>query len=119
MVPAMTIGAGTTFAASNTHTYHNIWQIGNDDSWTSSFTHSPYSTGIVGRNDLSSLGYPQYGSGTHEQRYDRSPNMIADTNGGNSNSTAGSVEPGSFSSIEYAWNHPHYHHHNGMIVDIH
>jgi hypothetical protein len=42
--------------------------------------------------------------------------MIADINGDNSNSTAASVEPGSFSSIEYAWNHPH--HHNGMIVDI-
>ncbi|MGA9148968.1 MAG: hypothetical protein WBZ36_00210, partial [Candidatus Nitrosopolaris sp.] len=63
MVPAMTtlmIGAATTFAASNTH--HQIQQIGNDDSWTSSFTHSPYSTGTVADT--------------------------ADINGDNSNSTA-------------------------------
>jgi hypothetical protein len=79
MVPAMTtlmIGPATTFAASNTH--QQMQQIGNDDSWTSSFTHSPYSTGTVGSDDL---GYSQYGSGNH------------------------SVEPGSFSSIEYGITH--------------
>ncbi|HXX99085.1 MAG TPA: hypothetical protein VEL11_18495 [Candidatus Bathyarchaeia archaeon] len=117
MVPAMTtlmIGTATTFAASNTH--HYIPQVGNDDSWTSSFTHSPYSTGTVGSDDLGSLGYSQYGSGNH---HNSSTGMIADINGDNSNSTAGSLEPGSFSSIEYAWNHPHHHHHqNNMIVDI-
>lgn len=115
MVPAMTtlmIGAATTFAASNTH--HQIQQIGNDDS----FTHSPYSTGTVGSDDLGSLGYSQYGSGSQQQHHNSSTDMIADINGDNSNSTAGSVEPGSFSSIEYAWNHPHHHHHNNMIVDI-
>jgi len=45
--------------------------------------------------------------------------MIADINGDNPNSTAGSLEPDSFSSIEYAWNH--HHHHNSltdMIADI-
>jgi hypothetical protein len=121
MVPAMTtlmIGAATTFGASTTHTYHNIWQTGNDDSWTSSFTHSPYSTGTVGSDDLSSLGYSQYGSGSHQQHHNSSPNMIADINGDNSNSTAGSVEPGSFSSIEYAWNHPHHHHHHNSLTDM-
>jgi hypothetical protein len=121
MVPAMItlmIGAATTFAASNTH--HHFQQIGNDDSWTSSFTHSPYSTGTVGGDDLGSLGYSQYGSGSHQQHP-----TAADINGDNSNSTAGSLEPGSFSSIEYAWNHPHHHHHHhhhnsltDMIADI-
>jgi hypothetical protein len=120
MVPAMTtlmIGAATSFAASNTHTHHDIQQIGNDDSWTSSFTHSPYLTGTVGSDDLGSLGYSQYGSGSYPQHH------IADINGDNSNSTAASLEHGSFTSIEYAWNHPHHHHHHhnsltDMIDDI-
>jgi hypothetical protein len=122
MVPAMTtlmIGTATTFAAFDTHTHYYIPQIGNDDSWTSSFTHSPYSTGTVGSDDLGSLGYSQYGSGNH---HNRSTDMIAD-DGDNSNNTASSLEPGNFSSIEYAWNHPHYHYHDhnsltGMIADI-
>jgi hypothetical protein len=121
IVPAMTtlmIGAATAFAASNTHTDHHIQQIGNDDRWSSSFTHSPYyTTASVGSDDLGSLGYSQYGSGSHQQHHIGSAHMIAGINGDNSNSTAGSVEPGSFNSIEYAWNHPH-HHHDNMIVDI-
>ena len=68
----------------------------------------------VGSDDLGSLGYSQYGS--HQQHHNSLTDKIAGINGDNSNSTAGSVEPGSFSSIEYAWNHPH--HHKGMIVDI-
>jgi len=121
IVPAMTtlmLGAATTFAASNTHTHHHTQQIGNDDSWTSSFTHSPYSIGTVNSDDLGSLGYSQYGSGSFQQHHNGSTDMIAGINGDNSNSTTGSLEPGSFSSIEYAWNHPHYHHHNTMILDI-
>jgi hypothetical protein len=113
MVPAMTtlmISAETTFAASNTH--HHFQQIGNDDSWTSSFSHSPYSTGPGGGDDLGILGYSQYGSGSHQQH------RTADINGDNSNSTAGSLEPGSFSSIEYAWNHPHHHHHHNSLTDM-
>ena len=43
--------------------------------------------------------------------------MIADINGDNSTSTAGSGDSGNFSSIQHAWNHPQ-HHQNDMIVDI-
>jgi hypothetical protein len=121
MVPAMTtliIGSATTFAASNTNTSHHIQQIGNDDSWTSSFTHSPYSTGTVGSDDLESLGYSQYGSGSHQQDHNRSTDMISDINGDNSNSTASSLEPDRFSSIEYAWNHTHHHHHHNSLTDM-
>ena len=96
MVSAMTtlmIGAATTFAASNIHPYHHIQQIGNDDSWTSSFTHSPYLTGTVGSDDLDSFDYSQYGYGSHQQHHNSSTEMSADINGDNSNSTAGSLEP--------------------------
>jgi hypothetical protein len=106
-------GAATVFAASNIHTHQDIQQIGNDDSWISSFTHSPYSIGTVGSDDLGSLDYSQSGPDSHQQQHNRPTDMIDDING-----TAGSVEPDSFSSIEYAWNHPHHHHHNNMIVDI-
>ena len=45
---ALTIGATTTFAASNTHT-HDIQLMGEYDRWASSFTHTPVNwTGDVG-----------------------------------------------------------------------
>jgi hypothetical protein len=115
IVPAMTtlvIGTATTFATSNTHTHHHIQQIANDDSWTSSFTHAPYLSTTGGSDDLGSLGYTQYGSGSHQQQDHSSTDMMTAIDGDNSNSTANSLEPGSFSSIEYAWNHPHHHHHH-------
>src|SRR5215831_14009346 len=123
IVPAMTtlvIGTATTFAASNTHLQHYTQQIGNDDDWTSSLTHPPYLSSTGGSDDLGSLGYTQYGSGSHRQHDHSSTDMIAAIDGDNSNSTASNLEPSSFSSTEYAWNHAHHHHNNNnnMIVDI-
>ena len=101
---ALTIGSTTTFAASNTHTHHHIQLMGNGDSWASSFTHPPYSTGTA-------WNQPHH--------HHSSTDMIAHIKGDNSNSTVGSVDPGSFSSIQYAWNHPHHHHSStDMIAHI-
>ena len=44
--------------------------------------------------------------------------MIAHINGDNSNRTAGSDDRGTFSSIQYAWNHPRHHQQNDMIAGI-
>jgi hypothetical protein len=110
---ALTIGATTTFAASNTHT-HDIQLMGKDDSWASSFTHTPVNwTGNVGSDDFNSA---QYG-GVQPHHHHSSTNMIADSSD-NSNSTAGSGDFGDFNSAQNAWSHP-YHHHSStnMIAD--
>ena len=109
---ALTIGAITTFAATNTHR-HDIQLMGKDDSWASSFTHTPVNwTGDVGSDDFGGFNSAQYG-GVQPHHHHSSTNMIADS-GGNSNSTAGDF--GDFNSAQYAWSHPH-HHHSSMIAD--
>ena len=51
LTTALTIGTKTTLAASNTHA-HDIQLMGKDDSWVSSFTHTPINwTGNVGSDD--------------------------------------------------------------------
>ena len=108
---ALTIGATTTFAASNTHT-HDIQLMDKDESWPSSFTHTPVNwTGDVGSDDFGSFNSAQYGVQPHHHH--SSTNMIADS-GGSSNRTAGDF--GDFNSAQYAWSHPH-HHHSSMIAD--
>jgi hypothetical protein len=104
---ALTIGATTTFAASNTHT-HDIQLMGKDDRWASSFTHTPVNwTGDVGSGGFNA---EQYG-GSHPHHHHSSTNMIADLNGDNSNSTAGSGDRGGFSSAQYGSSGSHSHHH--------
>jgi len=111
---ALTIVATTTFAASNTHTHH-IQLMGKDESWASSFTHTPVNwTRDVGSGDFGGFNSPQYG-GVQPHHDHSSTNMIADS-GGNSNRTAGSDDFGDFNSAQYAWSHPH-HHHSSMIAD--
>jgi hypothetical protein len=102
---ALTIGTTTTFAASNTHT-HDIQLMGKDDRWASSFTHTPVNwTGDVGSGGFNA---EQYGGSHHHHS---STNMIADLNGDNSNSTAGSGDRGGFSSVQYGSSGSHPHHH--------
>jgi hypothetical protein len=115
---ALTIGATTTFAASNTHTHH-IQLMGNDDSWASSFTHTPInSTGTVGSHDFGGFSSAQYG-GVHPHHHHSSTDMIADFNSDNSNSTAGSDDRGGSSSAQYGGVHPHHHHSStDMIADF-
>ena len=113
-ITALTIGTTTTFAASNTHTHKNQL-MGKDDSWASSFTHTPVNwTGDVGSGDFGDFNSAQYG-GVQPHHHHSSTNMIADS-GGNSNRTAGSGDFGDFNSAQYAWSHPH-HHHSSMIAD--
>jgi hypothetical protein len=106
---ALAIGATTTFAASNTHTHH-IQLMGNDDSWASSFTHTPNSTGTAGSNDHGGFSSAQYGW-SHPHHHHSSTDMIADINGDNSNSTAGSNDHGGFSSAQHGSSGSHSHHH--------
>ena len=51
---ALTIGATTTFAASNTHR-HDIQLMGKDDSWASSFTHTPVNWTALEASTLHSM----------------------------------------------------------------
>jgi len=89
--------------------------MGKDDSWASSFTHTPVNwTGDVGSGDFGGFDSAQYG-GVQPHHHHSSTNMIADS-GGNSNRTAGSGDFGDFNSAQYAWSHPH-HHHSSMIAD--
>src|SRR5215469_18318775 len=109
---ALTIGATTTFAASNTHT-HDIHLTDKDESWASSFTHTPVNwIGDVGSGDFGGFNSAQYG-GVQPHHHHSSTNMVADS-GGNLNSTAS--DSGDFNSAQYAWSHPH-HHHSSMIAD--
>ena len=119
---ALTIGATTTFAASNTHR-HDIQLMGNDgsdDSWASSFTHTPVNwTGDVGSGDFGGFNSAQYGG---VQPHHHHSSMIADYNGDNSNSTTGSDDRGGFSSTQYGSSDSHPHHHkdstpNSSIID--
>ena len=97
VMTALTIGATTTFAASNTHT-HDIQLTDKDESWASSFTHTPVNwSGDVG-NDFGGFNSAQYGVQPHYHH--SSTNMIADS-GSNSNRTAGDF--GDFNSARYAW----------------
>ena len=97
MVTALTIGETTTFAASNTHT-HKIQLMGKDDSWASSFIHTPVNwTGDVGSGDFGGFDSAQYG-GVQPHHHHSSTNMIADS-GGNSNRSAGS-DDGGFSATQ-------------------
>jgi hypothetical protein len=114
---ALTIGATTTFAASNTHTHH-IQLMGNDDSWASSFTHTPInSTGTVGSDDFGGFNSAQYGW-SHPHHHHSSTDMIADY-GNDSNSTGGSENRGGFSSAQYGGVQPHHHHSStDMIADF-
>jgi len=53
LTTALMIGAKTTLAASKAHA-HDTQLIGKDDSWASSFTHTPVNwTGNVGNDDFS------------------------------------------------------------------
>ena len=63
--------------------------MGKDDSWVSSFTHTPINwTGNVGSDD--GFNSAQYGW-SHPHQHHGSTDMIADFNGDNS-STAGSAD---------------------------
>jgi hypothetical protein len=98
---ALTIGATTTFAASNTHT-HDIQLMG--------MTHMPVNwTGDYGSGDFGDFNSAQYG-GVQPDNHHSSGNMIADS-GDNSNSTAGSDNRGSFNSAQYGSSDSHPHHH--------
>jgi opacity protein-like surface antigen len=106
---ALTIGATTTFAASDAHTHH-IQLMGKDDSWASSFTHTPTNlTGTAGSDD-GGFNSAQYGW-SHPHHQHSSTDMIADFNGDNSNDTAGSDDRGGFSSAQYGSSGSHSHHH--------
>jgi len=106
---ALTMGATTTFAAS-THR-HDIQLMGNDDSWASSFTHTPInSTGAVGSDGFGGFNSAQYGW-SHPHHHHSSTDMIADFNGDNSNSTTGSDNRGDFSSAQYGSSGSQSHHH--------
>ena len=106
---ALTIGATTTFAASNTHR-HDIQLMGKDDSWASSFTHTPVNwTGDVGSDDHGGFNSAEYG-GVQPHHHHSSKNMVADS-GGSLNSTAGSDNRGGFSSTQYGSPDSHSHHH--------
>jgi hypothetical protein len=112
---ALTIGATTTFAASNAHTHH-IQLMGNDDSWASSFTHTPInSTGTAGSGNHGGFSSAQYG-GVQPHHHHNSTDMIADSNGDNSNSTAGSGNHGGFSSAQYG-SGSHSHHHQNSAAN--
>src|SRR5215472_848084 len=75
---ALTIGATTTFAASNTHT-HDIQLMG--------MTHMPVNwTGDYGSGDFGDFNSTQYG-GVQPDNHHSSTKMIADS-GDNSNNTA-------------------------------
>jgi hypothetical protein len=105
---AITIGATTTFAASNTHT-NRFQPMGNDDSWASSFTHTPInSTGTFGSDDFGGFNSAQY-LWSHPHHHHSSTDTIADFVSGDSNSTAGSDNRGGFSSGEYGGAQPHHH----------
>jgi hypothetical protein len=109
----LTIGATTTLAASNTHT-HDIQLMGKDDSWASSFTHTPVNwTGDVGSGAFGGFNSAQYG-GFQPHHHDSSTNTIADS-GGKLNSTADSGDIGDFNSAQYGVVNPH--HHSSMIAD--
>jgi hypothetical protein len=114
---ALTMGATTTLAASNTHR-HDIQLMGKDDSWASSFTHTPVNwTGDVGSGDFGGFNSAQYG-GVQPHHHDSSTNMIVDYNGDNSNSTAGSDDRGGFNSVQYGGVQPHHHHSStNMVAD--
>ena|SRR5215831_1811259 len=109
LTTALTIGTKTTLAASNTHA-HDIQLMGKDDSWASSFTHTPVNwTGNVGNGDFGSFNSAQYGW-SHPHQHHSSTDMIADFNGDNSNSTAGSADRGGFNSAQYgSGSHSHHH----------
>src|SRR5215472_1250386 len=108
-ITALTIGTTTTFAASNTHTHKNQL-MGKDDSWASSFTHTPVNwTGDYGSGDFGDFNSAQYG-GVQLDNHHSSGNMIADS-GDNSNSTAGSDGRGGFNSAQYGSSDSHPHHH--------
>jgi hypothetical protein len=103
---ALTIGATTTFAASNTHT-HDIQLMG--------MTHMPVNwTGDYGSGDFGDFNSAQYG-GVQPDNHHSSGNMIADS-GDDSNSTAGDF--GDFNSAQYGGVQPDNHHSSGnMIAD--
>ncbi len=109
----LTLGATTTFAASNTHSHQNQL-TGNDDSWASSLTHTPInSTGnddslASTSNEFGDFNSAQY-AWSHPHHHHSS--MIADYNGDNSNSTAGSDDRVGFSSAQYRSSDSHSHHH--------
>ncbi len=109
---ALMIGATTTFAASNTHTQH-MRPMGNNDSWASSFTHTP--TNLT-RYDDGGFSSAQYGW-SHPHHSHSSTDMIADFNGDNSNSTTGSDDHGGFSSAQYGSSGSHHPHHTNSGVN--
>jgi hypothetical protein len=92
---ALTIGATTTLAVSNTHT-PQFQLTGNDDSLAST------------SNEFGDFNSAQY-AWSHPHHHHSS--MIADYNGDNSNSTAGSDDRGGFSSAQYGSSDSHSHHH--------
>jgi hypothetical protein len=99
---AFTIGATTTFAASNTHT-HDIQLMG--------MTHMPVNwTGDFGSGDYGDFNSAQYG-GVQLDNHHSSGNVIADFNGDNSNSTVGSNDRGGFNFAQYQSSDSHSHHH--------
>jgi hypothetical protein len=98
---ALTIGATTTLAVSNTHA-HQFQLMGNNDKGF--VISSPSSS-----NEFGDFNSAQY-AWSHPHHHHSS--MIANYNGHNSNSTGSN----DFNSAHYAWSHPH-HHHSSMIAD--
>jgi hypothetical protein len=96
----LTLGASTTFAASNTHTHHHIQLMsGGDDYFLTSttlaasntHTHhriqlmssganstSTYGGNGIGSGDRGSFSSTQYGSGSHSHHHRSSTDMIAE-----------------------------------------
>ncbi len=96
---ALTIGATTTLAVSNTHT-PQFQLMGNNDS-------SPSTS-----NEFGDFKSAQYGwSHPHHHNHNSLTGMIAIFNGDNSNSTAGSDDRGDFNSAQYGSSDSHSQHH--------
>jgi hypothetical protein len=94
---ALTIGATTTLAISNTQT-PQFQLMGNEDSLAST------------TNELGDFNSAQY-AWSHPHHNHSSTNMIANFNGDKSNSTAGSDDFGDFNSAQYGSSDTHSHHH--------
>jgi hypothetical protein len=95
LTTALTIGATTTLAVSNTYT-RQLQLMGNDDSLAST------------NNEFGDFNSAQY-AWSHPYHHS-STDMIADFNGDNSSSTTSSDYHGGFNSAQYGGVQPHHHH---------
>ena len=88
--------------------------MGKDDSWVSSFSHTPINwTGNVGSDDFGGFTSAQYGW-SHPHQHHGSTDMIAVFNG--DNSTAGSADSGGFA--QYGSGSHSHHHQNDAAIQV-